>query len=90
MKYVYMIRENQVQSFDTACLLMVRGGRSVLCRTAAKTMVPTLNRFGYPLSSPATVSSPASRLSVVSTSTRWPRSQRANWWTINPTAMLAA
>ena len=38
----------------------------------------------------ATVHSPASRLSVVSKSTGMPRSQRVNWWTMSPAAMLAA
>ena len=37
-----------------------------------------------------TVHSPASKLSVVSKSTGMSRSQRVNWWTMIPAAMLAA
>jgi hypothetical protein len=42
------------------------------------------------IQTPASDQSPLKRLNEASKSTGSPRSQRVNWWTISPAAMLAA
>lgn len=50
---------------------------------------PSDERFEFLMIQLDVESSVASRFNVKSASTATPRSQRANWWSINPAAMVA-